>query len=85
MNDTMLTTEIEMIIETLDFMFADFSDLSSSEKFVERILACRQLYMKNGLCDELDYLLESVRDLVDEDFISMEEFNVIYNFITAHD
>lgn len=36
MNDTALTTEIDIIIETLDFMFADFSVLSSSEKFVER-------------------------------------------------
>ena len=85
MNDTTLTTEIERIIETLDFMFADFSDLSSGEKFVERILACRRLYIKNGLCDELDYLLESFRELVDEDFISAEEFNVINNFITAQD
>jgi hypothetical protein len=85
MNDTNITTKIEIIIETLDFMFADFSDLSSSEKFVERILECRRLYLKNGLCDELDYLLESVRELVDEDFISLEEFNVINNFITAHD
>lgn len=85
MNDTNITTEIDMIIETLDFMFADFSDLSSSEKFVERIVACRRLYLENGLCDELDYLLESFRDLVDEDFISAEEFNVINSFITAHD
>lgn len=83
MNNSKISTEIEMIIKTLDFMFADFSDLSSSEKFVDRILTCRRIFLKNGNCDELDYMLESFRGLVEVDFISMDEFNVIHSFIVA--
>lgn len=83
MKDTKVSTDIEMILQTLNFMFADFSDLSSKEKFVERVLTCRREYLKNGLSDELDYLMESIRELVEVDFISLDEFNVINDFITA--
>lgn len=83
MNNSIVSTEIEMMIKNLDFMFADFSDLSSSEKFVERIITCRHMFLKEGLCDELDYLLESFRGLVEVDFISMDEFGLIYSYIVA--
>ena len=83
MKNIKLPTDIERIVQTLNFMFADFSDLSSREKFVERILTCRGECLRNGLSDELDYLMESFRDLVEADFISSDEFNVINDFITA--
>lgn len=83
MNNLTVSTEIETIIKNLDFMFADFSDLSSSEKFVERIITCRQMFLKEGLCDELDYLLESFKGLIEVGFISIDEFGLIYRFIVA--